>query len=71
MAELKALCMSCRDDNNKPTMQDMKDIKVEQKGNRFSAKGQCSACGGNMFKFLGKDAAEELKKDGVEITVVE
>jgi len=49
--------MSCRDENKKPTMQEMKDIKVSEKNNRFSAKGQCTTCGGNMFKFLSKDDA--------------
>lgn len=61
MAELKALCMKCRDENNKPTMQDMTNISVEEKNNRYSAKGQCAKCGGNMFKFLSKDDAEKLK----------
>ncbi|MCC7004525.1 hypothetical protein IT397_01240 [Candidatus Nomurabacteria bacterium] len=62
MADLKALCMKCRDGNNKPTMQSMKDPKVEEKNNRFSAKGKCATCGGNMFKFLSKDDAQSLKK---------
>ncbi len=62
MTELKALCMKCRDANNKPTMQVMKNVKVEEKNNRFSAKGQCSVCGGNQFKFLSKADAEGLKK---------
>ena len=53
--------MKCRDANNKPTMQVMKDPKVEEKNNRFSAKGQCSVCGGNMFKFLSKADAEAMK----------
>jgi DNA polymerase II large subunit len=61
MAELKALCMKCRDENNKPTMQTMTEIKVEEKNNRYSAKGKCAKCGGNMFKFLSKDDAEKLK----------
>ena len=61
MAELKALCMKCRDGNNKPTMQVMKNVKVEEKNNRYSAKGQCSVCGGNQFKFLSKADAEGLK----------
>ena len=61
MTELKALCMKCRDANNKPTMQVMKDVVVEEKNNRFSAKGKCSVCGGNMFKFLSKDDAQALK----------
>lgn len=60
--ELKGLCMACRDENNKPTMQVMEDINVEEKNNRYSAKGKCAKCGGNMFKFLSKDDAEELKK---------
>lgn len=62
MDELKGLCMKCRDGNKKPTMQVMKDIKVEEKNNRFSAKGQCSKCGGNMFKFLSKDDAAKYQK---------
>jgi len=61
MADLKALCMKCRDGNNKPTMQVMQDIKVEEKNNRYSAKGKCSNCGGNQFKFLSKADAEALK----------
>lgn len=61
MPELKALCMKCRNAENKPTMQIMKDVAVEEKNNRFSAKGKCSNCGGNMFKFLSKVDAEKLK----------
>ncbi len=61
MAVLKALCMKCRDANNKPTMQEMKDPVVEEKNNRYSAKGKCANCGGNMFKFLSKADAEALK----------
>jgi len=70
MAKLQALCMKCRDKDNKPTMQDMKEdsINVIQKGNRFSAKGQCSSCGGNQFKFLGKDDAMALKDGGANFT---
>lgn len=60
--EIKALCMKCRDAKNKPTMQVMNDIKIEEKNNRFSAKGKCAKCGGNMFKFLSKDDAMKLKK---------
>ena len=62
MKELKALCMKCRDGNNKPTMQVMKDPVVsENKPGRFSAKGQCAVCGGNMFKFMSKADAEAMK----------
>ena len=53
--------MKCRDANNKPTMQTMTNVKIEEKNNRFSAKGQCAQCGGNMFKFLSKADAEKLK----------
>jgi hypothetical protein len=61
MAEIKALCMKCRDGNNKPTMQVMKNTKVEEKNGRYFAKGQCSACGGNQFKFMSKADAEKMK----------
>lgn len=66
MVELKALCMKCRDEKNKPTMQIMTEIKVEEKegkggSKRYSAKGKCAQCGGNMFKFLSKADAEALK----------
>lgn len=61
MAELKALCMKCRDENSKPTMQDMQNPVVEEKNNRYSAKGTCANCGGSMFKFLSKDDAEKLQ----------
>lgn len=61
MDELKALCMKCRDGNNKPTMQTMQNPTVEEKNNRFSAKGTCAQCGGNMFKFLSKDDAQKLQ----------
>lgn len=61
MAELKALCMKCRDANNKPTMQTMTNPVVEEKNGRYSAKGKCAVCGGNMFKFLSKVDAESLK----------
>ena len=60
MSELQGLCMRCRNEENKPTMQTMKDIKVEEKNNRFSAKGICTKCGGNMFKFLSKDDAQKF-----------
>lgn len=67
MAELQALCMKCRNDENKPTMQTMTNPQVEEKEGkggsmRYSAKGVCAQCGGNMFKFLSKDDAMEMKK---------
>jgi len=62
MEELKGLCMSCRDENKKPIMRPMKDVVVSEKNNRYSAKGQCEVCGGNMFKFLSKDDAQKYQK---------
>lgn len=61
MAELKALCMKCRNDENKPTMQTMKDPQIEEKNNRYSARGICANCGGNVFKFLSKADAEAVQ----------
>ena len=61
MAELKGLCMACRDANKKPTMQTMTEVVVSEKNNRYSAKGKCGKCGGNMFKFLSKDDAKNYK----------
>lgn len=54
--------MKCRDANNKPTMQTMTNVKVEEKNGRYSAKGQCATCGGNQFKFMSKADAEAMKK---------
>ena len=67
--ELKALCMKCRDGANKPTMQVMTNPQVETsegKGGkpRYSAKGTCSKCGGNMFKFLGEADAKAIMAGG-------
>lgn len=61
MATLKALCMKCRDANNKPTMQDMVNpvVTKNDKG-RYSAKGTCATCGGNMFKFLSATDGEAM-----------
>lgn len=61
MDDLKGLCMKCRDGNNKPTMQTMKDVVVSKNDkNRYSAKGKCVNCGGNMFKFLSQADAEKM-----------
>ena len=61
MAELKALCMKCRDANRKPTMQTMLNpvVTKNDKG-RDSAKSKCANCGGNMFKFLSEADAKAL-----------
>lgn len=59
--ELKGLCMKCRNEENKPTMQTMTNVRVEEKNNRFSAKGTCENCGGNMFKFMSKEDAAKFQ----------
>jgi len=61
MIALKALCMKCRDENKKPTMQTMTNPKVEEKNGRYSAKGQCGTCKGNQFKFMSKVDAEKMQ----------
>lgn len=53
--------MNCRDNQKKPTMREMKDIKVEEKKGRYSVRGKCANCGGNMFKFISKEEVEKLK----------
>lgn len=60
---MKALCMKCRDANNKPTMQEMDNpvVTKNEKG-RYSAKGTCAVCGGNMFKFMSQADAEAMSK---------
>jgi hypothetical protein len=60
MADLKALCMKCRE-NKKPTMQTMTNpvVSRNEKG-RYSAKGTCGKCGGNMFKFMSEADAKGM-----------
>ncbi len=60
MADLKALCMKCRKDN-KPTMQTMTNpvVTKNEKG-RYSAKGTCAVCKGNMFKFMSAADGEKM-----------
>ena len=53
--------MKCRDKDSKPTMQLMTNVKIEEKNGRYFAKGTCSACGGNQFKFMSKADAEAMK----------
>jgi hypothetical protein len=71
MTELKALCMSCREEKDgkkKPTMQTMKNPVVgnmkKKDGtvmeNRYCAQGKCAKCDGNMYKILAKADAEKM-----------
>lgn len=51
--------MKCRQDGPENQMQVMENVKIEEKNGRFSAKGTCQKCGGNMFKFMSKETAEQ------------
>ena len=55
--------MKCRDANKKPTMQTMVNpvVTKNDKG-RYSAKGTCATCGGNMFKFMSEADAKAMMK---------
>lgn len=64
MATLTALCMKCKHDDNAEQTQEMTNIVIEEKSGRYSARGECANCGGNMFKFLSKDDAEKMLSDG-------
>lgn len=61
MSDLQGLCMKCRNDENKPTMQTMTSVQVTKndKG-RYQARGICEKCGGNMFKFLSAADGEAM-----------
>jgi len=67
MATLTALCMKCKHDENAEQIQDMTEIEITEKGGRYSARGVCGNCGGNMFKFLSKDDAMKMESEGVTI----
>ena len=70
--QVEALCMKCRDENSKPTKQMMTVTELNEKNNRYSAKGTCGQCSGNMFKFMNKETAEATSAaSGVSITHVE
>lgn len=73
MAQVEALCMTCKHDDDAEGKQMMTNISIEEKGGRYSARGECPNCGGNMFKFLSKDDAEQIadEDDSVTITHVE
>jgi len=71
MAELKALCMKCKNVEGKDQMQVMSELTIQEKGNRYSARGKCADCGTGMFKFLSKDDAEKLEAEGNTIEHVE
>lgn len=69
--QVEALCMKCRDENSKPTKQMMNVTEVNEKNNRYSAKGTCTNCSGNMFKFMNKETAEATAQGaGIQVTQV-
>ncbi|MEX0934890.1 MAG: DUF5679 domain-containing protein [Candidatus Paceibacterota bacterium] len=61
MAELKALCMKCKNNTDKDNQQVMNDVSVEkQKNGAYAARGVCASCGTKMFKFMKKEDAQEF-----------
>lgn len=72
MAEVEALCMTCKHDDDSQGKQMMTNISIEEKGGRYSARGECPHCSSNMFKFLSKDDAHEIAEDeGIDIKHIE
>ena len=68
MAEIQALCMKCKHDEDQEGKKNMTNITIEEKDGRYSAKGDCPDCGGGMFKFLSEDDAKQMD---IEIEHVE
>lgn len=58
---LQALCMKCRQKGPEHQMQNMENIKIEEKNGRYSARGTCPVCGTGMFKFLSKEDAAKYQ----------
>lgn len=60
--------MKCK---HNPDMEDKKGMSnptIQEKGGRYSARGECPDCGTGMFKFLSKDDAKQTAQDlGIEI----
>jgi len=60
MAEIEALCMTCKHDDDREGKKNMTNVRIEEKGGRFSARGECPDCGSNMFKFMSEDDAQNF-----------
>lgn len=68
MAEIEALCMTCKHDDDAVGKKNMTNVSIEEKGGRFSARGECPDCGSNMFKFMSEDDAKEFADNqGIDI----
>lgn len=63
MAEVEALCMKCKHNDDAEGKQMMQNISVEEDDGRYSARGECPNCGGSMFKFLSEDDAKKIKEE--------
>ena len=62
MAEVIAMCMKCKHNEDMEDKKAMSELSIEEKDGRWSARGVCPDCGTKMFKFLSADDAKELKE---------
>jgi len=68
MPEIEALCMTCKHDDEAQGKKNMTNVRIEESGGRYSARGKCPNCGSNMFKFMSEDDAKEFAEEaGIEI----
>jgi hypothetical protein len=68
MAEIEALCMTCKHDDEAEGKKNMTNVRIEEDGGRYSARGECPDCSSNMFKFMSKDDAEEFAEgEGIDV----
>jgi Zn finger protein HypA/HybF involved in hydrogenase expression len=68
MAEIEALCMTCKHDDDAVGKKNMTNVRIEEDGGRYSARGECPDCGSNMFKFMSEDDAQDFAEEaGIDI----
>lgn len=68
MAEIEALCMTCKHDDDAEGKQVMTNVSIEESDGRYSARGECPNCGSNMFKFMSQDDAQAFaEEESIEI----
>lgn len=63
MAEIEALCMKCKHNEDQENKQIMTNVSIEEKDGRYSARGECPVCGTGMFKFLSKEDGQKMKAE--------
>lgn len=57
--KISGYCVKCKDKAGR----EMKDVQVvEIKPGRPAAKGTCTVCGTGMYRILGKEDADRLRK---------